>query len=483
MKKIIDKITSRNTDFAKWYTDVLLNGKLISYGPFKGSIVYKPLSFGIWELIYQNLNKILQQKLQAKNVYFPLLIPENLITKEKKHVQGFSPELVTVTQVGEKKLANKLFIRPTSEVLFADFFSKEINSYQDLPLVLNQWTNVLRWEKTTNPFLRNSEFLWQEGHTCHKAKLEAQNFSYQVIKIYEKFLANFLALPVLSGKKTDKEKFAGAKITYTCEALMQDKKSLQVATSHFLGNNFAKAFEIKFKDEKNLQKHVFQTSWGCSTRLIGALIMVHGDDRGLVLPPKIAPVQIDILTIFNQKNEYQVKDFAKKIYQNLSNCFRVNVDNSSKNLGFKAANSEIQGTPLRIQIGNKEVSQNFITFVDRITLKKEIFSLENENLIPKIKIKLEEIQYSLYQKALVNLEKNLVEIKNKDHFYSLAFTNKFFKVPVVINDDLEREIQEKFGLTTRCILLEDSPFFSSLPEKCIFTNKENPQWIIFAKAY
>ena len=374
MKKI-EKITLQKEDFASWYTDVIKNGDLMSYGSSKGSIIFKPLSFAIWENIRNTLDKMFKTK-NVKNVYLPLLIPESLLQKEKEHVQGFNPELATITEVGGKKLSEKFYVRPTSETLFGEFFKNELNLYNELPLIFNQWANVVRWEKTTNPFLRTREFLWQEGHTIHKTEEEARKLTLEILDIYKNFLKEYLAIPIVEGQKTEHEKFSGAVDTYTIEAMMKDGKALQAGTSHYLGQNFTKAFNVTYKNEENKLVNPYGTSWGTTTRLIGALIMTHGDDHGIIIPPRIAPVQIDILELFSKKDSL-VSKISNDIYNVLTKEFRVNIDKSDKNPGFKAANSEIHGTPLRIEIGPNDVKNNQVIFVRRDTLEKITIKIEN----------------------------------------------------------------------------------------------------------
>lgn len=480
MNKEIDKITPLEQDFAKWYTDVVKNGNLIAYGQSKGSIIFKPNSYGIWELIQKELNSVFAKK-GIKNVYLPLLIPESLFKLETEHVEGFNPELATVTHVGEKELAEKFYIRPTSEVLFADLFKKSINSYNDLPLVYNQWANVVRWEKTTNPFLRSREFLWQEGHTCHSEPLEARRFTREMIKTYAKFLKEYLAIPTIIGKKTPKEKFAGACSTYTIEAMMKDGKALQSGTSHYLAQNFSKAFGITFKNNQNTEEYVYQTSWGVSTRLLGAIIMTHGDNRGIIIPPRIAPTQIDILEFFSKKSE-KVQKIAKQLYVDLSRKYRVNLDSSDKNPGFKASNSEIQGVPVRIEIGPRDVENNIVTIVRRDTLEK---IQTNINDVKKtIDFLMEDIHENLYNSAKQRLDNNTVFVTDYEEFKKEINNGKFVYSPFCCLDYAEERIKEETGASSRCIPIRE---FEKPDEKhkCIFENCDNKtnRYVIFAKAY
>ncbi|QJG67252.1 proline--tRNA ligase [Mycoplasma phocoenae] len=478
MSKKIEKITPLAEDFSRWYLDVVKNGDLISYGKTRGTIVFKPLSFGIWENIQKNLDAEFK-KLGVQNVYFPLLIPESLINKEKDHVNGFNPELATVTEVGGKPLSEKYYIRPTSEVLFNDFFKNEVESYNDLPLVYNQWANVMRWEKTTNPFLRTTEFLWQEGHTVHADAVEARKLTRTMLKTYAKFLKNYLAIPVIQGKKTPREKFSGACSTYTIEAMMKNGRALQAGTSHYLAQNFTKAFDITFKNAENKREFAYGTSWGVTTRLIGALIMAHGDDRGLIIPPKVAPVQIDILEIFGHKDP-AVKNLAKQVKKDLSKFFRVKLDDSSKGPGFKAANSEIHGTPIRIEIGSNEAMNNSVTIVRRDTLEKVTvpFTKDLKSVIRKI---FTDIHNNLYNAAYDRMLNNIVTCDNMEDFKQKIDEGKWVLMSFCGDEDAEAFIQETTGATARCIPFKDPIHIEST--SCVLNGKKTKRNVIFAKAY
>ncbi|ENY53844.1 Prolyl-tRNA synthetase [Metamycoplasma alkalescens 14918] len=477
MKKL-EKITTQEENFAKWYTDVIQNGDLMAYGSSKGSIIFKPLSFGIWD----NIRLILDRKFKevgVKNVNLPLLIPESLLNKEKNHIEGFNPELATVTEVGGKKLTEKFYIRPTSEVLFGDFFKNEVESYNDLPLIYNQWVNVLRWEKTTNPFLRTREFLWQEGHTIHATKEEAQNLTTKMLDVYTNFVEEYLAIPVIKGQKTEHEKFAGAKYTYTIEGMMKDGKALQIGTSHYLGQNFTKAFDITFKNKKNSLENPYGTSWGVSTRLLGALIMTHGDDRGIIIPPKIAPIQVDIIELFAKKDP-RVSQEAKRIYQLLEKInVSVQIDKSDKNAGFKAANSEIHGTPLRIEIGPRDLNENKVIFVRRDTLEK--IEIQLDQVTKKTEEILHDIQLNLFNQAKQRLIKNLKIANNYQEFKKIIESGNW-AVTKFSGDPLhEEEIKKETGATTRCM-----PFNLDIKietESCFYSNKKTDKIVIFAKSY
>ncbi|WP_027121217.1 proline--tRNA ligase [Mycoplasma leonicaptivi] len=480
MSKELNKITPMEQDFAKWYTDVVKNGNLMSYSSVKGFMVYKPNSYGIWEIIQREMNDIFKSK-GIENVYMPLLIPESLFELEKEHVKGFNPELATVTAVGEKQLTEKLFIRPTSEVLFAELFKKSIDSYNDLPIIYNQWANVLRWEKTTNPFLRTREFLWQEGHTCHSDNLEARKLTREMINVYAKFLKNFLAIPTIVGRKTPREKFAGACSTYTVEAMMKDGKALQAGTSHYLAQNFSKPYEITFKNKENKKDYVYQTSWGITTRLIGAIIMTHGDNRGIIIPPKVAPTQVDILELFAQKDP-KVSKIAKQIYKSLNTKFRVKIDSNNKNPGFKASNSEIQGVPLRIEIGPRDLEQNQVLIVRRDTLEKELVNISNVKT--RVGQLLSHIHNNLYEKAKERLENNIVKVDNYEDFKKEINNNKFVLIPFCCGDYQEERIKEETGATARCIPIKDLDKPDEIAD-CAMDDcdQKTNRYVIFAKAY
>ncbi|AZZ65707.1 proline--tRNA ligase [Metamycoplasma phocicerebrale] len=477
MKKL-EKITTQEENFAKWYTDVIQNGDLMAYGSSKGSIIFKPLSFGIWDNIRKNLD-VKFKKLGVQNVNLPLLIPESLLNKEKKHVEGFNPELATVTEVGGKKLNEKFYIRPTSEVLFGEFFKNEIESYNDLPLIYNQWVNVLRWEKTTNPFLRTREFLWQEGHTIHATSNEAKELTQNLLDVYSDFVESFLAIPVIKGQKTDHEKFAGADYTFTIEAMMKDGKALQAGTSHYLGQNFTKAFDITFKNKDNKLENAYGTSWGVSTRLLGALIMTHGDDRGIIIPPKIAPCQVDIIELFASK-EKRVHEEALKILDLLSkNNIDAKIDASNKGAGFKAANSEIHGTPLRIEIGPRDLEQNKVLIVRRDTLEKTYVALEE--IVIKVQQILEDIQNNLLNQAKQRLINNIFEVENYESFKEHISKGHWVITKFDGNGEDEDKIKEETGASSRCI-----PFnleYKMHSKNCFYTNKKTNRVVIFAKAY
>ncbi|WP_280135625.1 proline--tRNA ligase [Mycoplasmopsis bovis] len=477
--KELEKITPLELDFARWYTDVVKQGNLIEYGPVKGTMIFKPNSFGIWEQIQKALNGIFNS-LKIQNVYLPLFIPDRLLAKEKEHIAGFNPELATITKVGDKDLEQKIYVRPTSEVLFADLFKKMIVSHKDLPILYNQWANVVRWEKTTNPFLRNREFLWQEGHTCHKSAIEARKLTRDMINVYAKFLKNYLAIPTIIGKKTPYEKFAGACSTYTVEAMMKDGKALQAGTSHYLAQNFSKKFEISFKNDKNEDEFVYQTSWGVSTRLLGAIIMTHGDNRGIIIPPKVAPVQVDILELFANKQP-RVHDFCQELVKQLERKFRVRQDSTDKSPGYKASNSEIQGVPLRIEVGPKDLENKTVTIVRRDTLEKTIVDISEVK--SKVRELLAQIHNNLYENAKKKLDENTVLVDNYEEFKEKIKENKFVLAPFCCAEEAEKQIKDETGATTRCIPRKNLKPGKS--NKCIFEGcrSQTNKYVIFAKAY
>ena len=409
-KKLVEAITSMDVDFAQWYTDVVKKAELIDYSSVKGCMVIKPAGYAIWENIQKELDGRFKE-VGVENVYMPMFIPESLLEKEKDHVEGFAPEVAWVTYGGLEPLAERLCVRPTSETLFCDFYARDIQSYRDLPKVYNQWCSVVRWEKTTRPFLRSREFLWQEGHTAHATAEDAQARTEQMLNLYADFCEEVLAMPVIRGQKTDKEKFAGAEATYTIEALMHDGKALQSGTSHNFGDGFAKAFEIQYSDKENKLQYVHQTSWGMSTRLIGGIIMVHGDDNGLVLPPRIAPVQVMIVPI--QQSKEGVLEKAAEIKSVLSG-YRVKVDDTDKSPGWKFAESEMRGIPVRVEIGPKDIEAGQAILVRRDTHEKTAVSLDE--IGQKVGELLDTIQRDMYERALAHREAHTYEATDFDTF-------------------------------------------------------------------
>jgi len=471
-KKLVESITSRDKDFARWYTEICLEAELMDYSDVQGFIIYRPYGYGIWENIQDYLNKRFKET-NHKNVYMPMLIPESLFQIEKDHVDGFAPETAMVTTTGENKLAERLIIRPTSEVLFAKHYAKIIESHRDLPKLYNQWCSVVRWEKTTRPFLRGKEFLWQEGHTAHATKEEAVEETLRMLKIYEDLGKEVLAIPFVTGKKTESEKFAGAIDTYTIEALMYDGKALQSGTSHYFGQDFAKAFDIKFQNKESKTEYVYQTSWGVSTRLIGAVIMVHGDDEGLVLPPFVAPDQVVIIPI-QQKNE-KVIEVTNKINNELKELnIRVKLDDSNRRPGWKFSEYEMKGVPLRIEIGPRDIENGVATIVKRHNREKITVELSKiTEIIPKL---LQEIHDEMYQKALNHVNENTNEAKDYNHFKELLEQGGYVKLS--INEEAEEIIKEETGATARVIVEGEM-----LTDVCPVTNKKTTHTILFARAY
>lgn len=476
-KKLTQKITTRDENFAQWYTDVVREARLCDYSTVKGCLIYEPNGYAIWENIQTNLDARFK-KTGVQNVYLPLLIPENLLKKEEDHVEGFAPEVAWITQGGQEKLEERLCIRPTSETLFCDHWQKTIKSYRDLPKLYNQWNSVLRWEKTTRPFLRSREFLWQEGHTIHASAEEAKERTQTMLKIYYDFVTKDLAIPLICGQKTESEKFAGAEATYTIEAMMHDGKALQSGTSHFFGTCFAEAFNIKFLNKNNELETVNQTSWGLSTRIIGAIIMVHGDDNGLVLPPRIAPIQTRIIPIATHKEGILEK--AEEILNQLqSNNIRVEIDKTDKTPGWKFSEQEVLGIPTRIEIGPKDIEKNQAIIVRRDTNEKVIVSLDNiETKVIEI---LEEIQVSMYHKAEKFLENHIDTAITWEEMLKKASCQKgFIKAMWCGSKTCEEQIKnETGGFGSRCI-----PFTQeNLSDTCIYCKKSAKHMVIWGKSY
>ena len=472
MSKLVTKITDRDTDFATWYTDVLKQADLVSYSSVKGSMIIRPYGYAIWENIQRILDKEFK-KLGHQNVQMPMFIPESLLNVEKEHVKGFAPEVAWVTYGGENKLDERMCVRPTSEVLFCEHFKNIVKSYRDLPLLYNQWCTIVRWEKTTRPFLRSREILWQEGHTLHRTREEARNETLRMFKVYEDFQRNILALPVITGRKTEKEKFAGAEETYTIEAMMYDGVALQNGTSHYFGQHFAKAFGIQFLDTDNTLKTPYQTSWGVTTRMIGAIIMTHGDNHGLVLPPNIAPTKVVFIPI---GKEDEVLNTVKELANTLPEKITYQIDDSEKSPGFKFADAEVKGIPIRVEIGKRDLENNEITLVRRDTLEKETIS------IPAFKERVEkllvEIQNNMYDRALKRRDSMIYEAKTKEEFQDIA-QNKpgFILIPWCGNTSCEDKIKEETGLKSRCIKEEISDGV------CAYCGEKAKYKIYFGKQY
>ncbi len=474
-KKFVEEITSMDVDFAKWYTDIVKKADLVDYSRVRGCMIIRPYGYAIWENIQKNLDAIFKAT-GHENVYMPMFIPESLLQKEKDHVEGFAPEVAWVTHGGMEKLTERLCVRPTSETLFCDHYKDVIHSYRDLPKKYNQWCSVVRWEKTTRPFLRSMEFLWQEGHTAHASAEEAQAETIQMLNVYASFCEDYLAIPVIKGQKTDKEKFAGAESTYTIESLMHNGIALQSGTSHNFGDGFAKAFEIQFTDKDNQLKYVHQTSWGMSTRIIGAIIMVHGDDNGLVLPPKIAPIQLAIIPIAQHKEG--VLEKAQELLNRLKDTVRVKMDDSDKSPGFKFSEQEMRGIPLRIEIGPKDIENNQCVLARRDNGEKMVVSLDDlEEIVPKT---LQDIQKSMLEKARAHRDARTFSATDMQTFAKqLEETPGFIKAMWCGDEACELEIKEKTGATSRCIPFEQEQIAST----CICCGKKASKMVYWGKAY
>ena len=476
-KKMVEAITSMEEDFAQWYTDEVKKAELCDYTSVKGCMVIKPAGYAIWELIQKELDARFKA-VGVQNVYLPMFIPESLLDKEKDHVEGFAPEVAWVTQGGLNELPERLCVRPTSETLFCDFYKNDIHSYRDLPKVYNQWCSVVRWEKETRPFLRSREFLWQEGHTIHATYEEAEERTKQMWRVYRDFAQDVLAIPVVSGRKTESEKFAGAQDTYTIEALMHDGKALQSGTSHNFGDGFAKAFGIQYTDKDNTLKYVHQTSWGMTTRMIGALIMVHGDDDGLVLPPHVAPVECRIIPIAQHKEgvldrSYALLDELKKA------GYRVKIDDSDKSTGWKFSEQEILGIPTRIEIGPKDIEKNQVVVVRRDNREKIVVSLDE--IAVKLREILEQEQQDMYNRAEEFLNSHIDTATTMDEMVEKFKANRGF-VKACWCGDPECEGEVKYqtgGAATRC-LIEDEEFIS---DKCIYCGKPAKHMAYWGKSY
>ncbi len=474
-KKMVEAITSMEEDFAQWYTDVVKKAELIDYTSVKGCMVIKPAGYALWELIQRQLDERFKAT-GVQNVYLPLFIPESLLQKEKDHVEGFAPEVAWVTHGGLNELPERLCVRPTSETLFCDFYKNDVQSYRDLPKVYNQWCSVVRWEKETRPFLRSREFLWQEGHTAHATAEEAEERTIQMLNVYADFCEEVLAIPVVRGQKTDKEKFAGAKATYTIEALMHDGKALQSGTSHNFGDGFARAFGIQFADKDNALKYVHQTSWGMSTRIIGGIIMVHGDNEGLVLPPRVAPIQVCIIPI--QQKKEGVLDKAYELRDRLSGAFRVKVDDSDKTPGWKFSEAEMRGYPIRIEIGPKDMEAGRCIICRRDTREKiEVDLGELETRVEEI---LTAMQREMLERARAHRDKNTFTAVNMEEFVRI-FTEKagFVKAMWCGDRACEDQIKEKLSVTSRCMPFEQE----HISDTCVCCGKPAKKMVYWGRAY
>lgn len=474
-KKLVEAITSMEDDFAQWYTDVVKKAELCGYTSVKGCMAIKPAGYAIWENIQHELDRRFKET-GVQNVYMPIFIPESLLQKEKDHVEGFAPEVAWVTHGGLDPLQERLCVRPTSETLFCDFYAKEIQSHRDLPKVYNQWCSVVRWEKTTRPFLRSREFLWQEGHTAHATAEEAEERTIQMLNLYADFCEEVLAIPVIKGQKTDKEKFSGAEATYTIESLMHDGKALQSGTSHNFGDGFAKAFGIQFADKDNKLKYVYQTSWGMTTRMIGAIIMVHGDDSGLVLPPRIAPTQVMIIPI--QQKKEGVLEKAYELRDLLKSNFSVKVDDSDKSPGWKFSEQEMRGIPVRVEIGPKDIEAGRCVICRRDTREKIETPLEA--LSEKLSEVLETMQKEMLERARKHRDAHTYTAKNMDEFEKI-FNEKagFVKAMWCGEQACEDAIKEKLSVTSRCIPFEEE----HIADTCVCCGKPAKKMVYWGRAY
>ena len=475
-KRQLEQITPRDVDFAQWYTDIVKNADLTDYSSVKGCMIIRPYGYAIWE----NIQKIMDKKFKEtghENVYMPIFIPESLLNKEKEHVEGFAPEVAWVTHGGNEPLPERLCVRPTSETLFCEHFKKIINSYRDLPVLYNQWCSVVRWEKTTRPFLRTREFLWQEGHTMHATAQEAREETLRMLNVYASVCENDLAMPVIKGPKTPSDKFAGAEDTYAIEALMHDGKALQAGTSHYFGDGFAKAFDITYKSKDNVDVHPHQTSWGTTTRLIGAIIMTHGDDNGLVLPPAVAPIQVVIVPVAQHKEG--VLEKANELKKRLEKDFRVKLDDSENSPGWKFAEYEMKGVPVRIEIGPRDIEANKCVICTRHNLEKSEADLDN--LEAAVAEKLGEVRDGLYAKALENREKHTYSCTTIDEIKQALEKNGdgFVKAMWCGSEECEDSVKAQTGVGSRCIPFDQE----QLSDKCVCCGRPAKKLVYWGKAY
>ncbi len=474
-EKMVTAITSMNEDFAQWYTDVVKKAELIDYSGIRGCMILRPNGYAIWENIQKELDARFKET-GVENVYMPMFIPESLLQKEKDHVEGFAPEVAWVTHGGGEKLQERLCVRPTSETLFCDLYSNIVQSYRDLPKLYNQWCSVVRWEKTTRPFLRSMEFLWQEGHTAHATAEEAEQRTIQMLDVYASFCEEVLAIPMIKGKKTDKEKFAGAHSTYTIEALMHDGKALQSGTSHNFGDGFAQAFGIQYTDKDNKLQYVHQTSWGMSTRIIGAVIMVHGDDSGLVLPPRIAPKQVMIIPIAQKKEG--VLEKANELKEKLSKVCRVGLDESDKSPGWKFSEYEMRGIPVRVEIGPKDIEANQCVLARRDNGEKLTVSLDN--IEESVTALLETIQKDMLERATKHRDSHTYTATSMEELNRIVTeTPGFVKAMWCGDEACENKIKEEYGVTSRCMPFEQE----QIDNKCVCCGKPAKTMVYWGKAY
>ena len=475
-KKMVEDITSMDEDFAKWYTDICKKAELIEYTSVKGCMVIRPYGYAIWENIQNILDKMFKDT-DHENVCMPMFIPESLLQKEKDHVEGFAPECAWVTIGGSEQLEERLCVRPTSETLFCEHFKNVVHSYRDLPKLYNQWVSVVRWEKTTRPFLRSREFLWQEGHTLHATAEEAIEETEKMLNVYTEFCQKYLAIPVVQGMKTESDKFAGAERTYCIEALMHDGKALQAGTSHYFGDGFAKAFEIQYSDKENKLVYPLQTSWGMTTRLIGAIIMTHGDDNGLVLPPAVAPVQVMVIPVAQHKEG--VIEKATEVCDRLKKICRAKIDASNNSPGWKFAEYEMKGVPIRVEIGPKDIEKNQCVIVTRHNREKTFVSLDELEAV--ILQKLQEVRDGMYNAALENREHRTYICKTLDEITNALKENGdgFVKAMWCGEETCEDKVKEITGVGSRCIPLEEE----HIADTCVCCGKPAKHMLYWGKAY
>ncbi|TYP77616.1 proline--tRNA ligase [Paenibacillus methanolicus] len=478
-KQFVTEITPQGEDFSRWYIDVIKKAELMDYSPVRGCIVFRPEGFALWENIQSDLDRRFKET-GHRNAYFPLFIPESFFQKEKEHVEGFNPELPWVTEAGGEKLEERLAIRPTSETIIGHMYSKWIQSYRDLPVLINQWANVVRWEKRTLPFLRTSEFLWQEGHTAHETEEEARQETMQMLNTYKEFAEEVLAIPVIVGQKTPSERFAGAVDTYSIEAMMKDGRAVQAGTSHYLGDKFAIAFDIKYLDRNNTLQYCHTTSWGVSTRLIGALIMVHGDDRGLALPPKIAPTQVVMIPIGPPKTREQVVGRVDELFAQLKKAgVRVKVDDRSDvSPGWKFNEYEMRGVPIRLELGPRDMENGQAVLVSRISGEKRI--IQQDQLLEEVQRMLDEIHADMYNRALQFRSEHFYSVETLDEMKTLLEEKRGFSLAGWCGSDAcEKQVKEETGATSRNIPFDPA----EKKTKCLCCGEEAQHTVVFARAY
>ena len=476
-QEFVTHITPRSEDFSQWYTDVIKQTELCDYAPVRGCMIIRPYGYAIWERIQEEMDARFKET-GAQNVYFPMLIPESLLLKEAEHVEGFAPEVAWVTQGGGEQLQERLAIRPTSETIFCSMYSKWVQTWRDLPMMYNQWCSVMRWEKATRPFLRTSEFLWQEGHTIHATAEEAEDETLRMLEVYREVAEDVLALPVYVGRKSDKEKFAGARATYSMEAMMQDGKALQAGTSHNFGTNFAEAYNIQYQNKEGKLTYVHETSWGTSTRLIGAIIMTHGDERGLRLPPKIAPIQAVILPIAAHKGG--VMEACEKIFAELKGAgYRVKLDDrDTVSAGYKFNDWELKGVPVRLEVGPRDLENGVVTVFRRDTFEK--FTLPIAELKEKLGSLLEDIQKTMFEQAKAFRDERTVQVRDMAELEA-AVQNGFAKAMWCGERACEDEIKDKFNASSRNMPFDQEG--EAFGDTCVCCGKKAKKVMYFAKAY